>query len=81
MAKQRGKENARGTKKGTTKGNSSPKQSRNDRDDMLLIRSAEALGRVIGSLQRQLRDARRSLTRSSPDARGRGRTSHSRKKK
>ena len=44
-------------------------------DDSLLIRSAESLGRMIGSLQRQL-DAARRLTLTSPDTvRGNGHVS------
>jgi hypothetical protein len=44
-------------------------------DDSLLIRSAESLGRMIGSLQRQL-DAARRLTLPSADAvRGNGHVS------
>jgi hypothetical protein len=38
-------------------------------DDSLLIRSAESLGRVIGSLQRQVRDSSKSLASVANDTR------------
>ena len=44
-----------------------PARRRNAMDDSLLIRSAESLGRVIGSLQRQL-DAARQLASLQPGA-------------
>ena len=40
------------------------KPSDRSRDDSLLLRSAESLGRVIGALQRQLDGATRRLARS-----------------
>jgi hypothetical protein len=49
-----------------------PARRQQANDDSLLIRSAESLGRMIGSLQRQL-DAARRLTGSAPvNARGNG---------
>ena len=39
-----------------------------DRDDSLLVRSAESLGRVIGSLQRQLQDTSKRASSLADDA-------------
>ena len=49
-----------------------PARRRNTVDESLLIRSAESLGRVIGSLQRQLDAARRLVGPVSVDQRGNG---------
>ena len=49
-----------------------PTRRRNAADESLLIRSAESLGRVIGSLQRQLDAARRLVGPVSVDQRGNG---------
>ena len=49
-----------------------PAQHRNAVDDSLLIRSAESLGRVIGTLQRQLDAARRLVGPATVDRRHNG---------
>ena len=49
-----------------------PARRRNALDESLLIRSAESLGRVIGSLQRQLDAARRLVGPVSVDQRTNG---------
>jgi hypothetical protein len=49
-----------------------PARRRNTVDESLLIRSAESLGRVIGSLQRQLDAARRLVGPVSVDQRSNG---------
>ena len=49
-----------------------PARRRNAVDESLLIRSAESLGRVIGSLQRQLDAARRLVGPVSVDQRSNG---------
>ena len=49
-----------------------PARRKNAIDTSLLIRSAESLGRVIGSLQRQLDAARQWNTRAGTEARGNG---------
>jgi hypothetical protein len=43
------------------------KQDRSRDDESLLIRSAESLGRMIGSLQRQLDDAQNRLSKTADD--------------
>jgi hypothetical protein len=43
-------------------------ESAGDVDDSLLIRSAESLGRVIGSLQRQMRKTSKNLSSVANDA-------------
>ena len=49
-----------------------PARSNPATDDSLLIRSAESLGRMIGSLQRQLDAARRLTLPSADTVRGNG---------
>ena len=49
-----------------------PARRKNAIDTSLLIRSAESLGRVIGSLQRQLDAARQWNTRAGTESRGNG---------
>jgi hypothetical protein len=39
-----------------------------DRDDSLLLQSAESLGRVIGELQRQIDNATKRLSKTTRDA-------------
>ena len=39
-----------------------------DRDDSLLLQSAESLGRVIGELQRQIDNAAKRLSKTARDA-------------
>jgi hypothetical protein len=46
-------------------------KSRSREDESLLLRSAESLGRMIGSLQRQLDLATRRLAGSKPNGAGR----------
>ena len=48
------------------------------RDESLLLRSAESLGRMIGSLQRQLDVATGRLTAGKPNGRGRKRVAAAR---
>ena len=48
-----------------------PARDRSRDDESLLLRSAESLGRMIGSLQRQLEVATGRLTASKPDGTGR----------
>ncbi len=55
-------------------------KSRSREDESLLLRSAESLGRMIGSLQRQLEVATRRLAGSKPNGPGRKNVSGSRKK-
>ena len=52
-----------------------PARGHHAMDDSLLIRSAESLGRMIGSLQRQLDAARRLTLPSSDTVRGNGHVS------
>jgi len=47
-----------------------PSRERSRDDESLLLRSAESLGRMIGSLQRQLDIATGRLSGSKPDGRG-----------
>ena len=49
-----------------------PARGKKKMDDSLLIRSAESLGRVIGSLQRQLDAARQLTVRANGGAKTRG---------
>jgi hypothetical protein len=49
-----------------------PARRRNPEDESLLIRSAESLGRVIGSLQRQLDAARRFVDPAADERRTNG---------
>ena len=44
-----------------------PRKAESGDDDSLLIRSAESLGRVIGSLQRQVQGATRRMSRVADD--------------
>ena len=55
-------------------------KSRSREDESLLLRSAESLGRMIGSLQRQLEVATRRLAGSKPNGPGRKNVRGSRKK-
>ncbi len=55
-------------------------KSRSREDESLLLRSAESLGRMIGSLQRQLDVATRRLAGSKPNGPGRKNVGGSRKK-
>src|SRR4051812_2457865 len=48
-----------------------PARDRSREDESLLLRSAESLGRMIGSLQRQLEIATGRLTDSKPNGIGR----------
>ena len=48
-----------------------PARDRSREDESLLLRSAESLGRMIGSLQRQLEIATGRLTESKPNGIGR----------
>ena len=48
-----------------------PARDRSREDESLLLRSAESLGRMIGSLQRQLDVATRRLAGSKPNGAGR----------
>jgi hypothetical protein len=48
-----------------------PARDRSREDESLLLRSAESLGRMIGSLQRQLDVATGRLTGSKPNGAGR----------
>ena len=48
-----------------------PARDRSRDDESLLLRSAESLGRMIGSLQRQLDIATRHLAGTNPDGTGR----------
>ena len=50
-------------------------KSRSREDESLLLRSAESLGRMIGSLQRQLDVATRRLAGSKPNGAGRKKNS------
>ena len=50
-------------------------KSRSREDESLLLRSAESLGRMIGSLQRQLDVATRRLAGSRPNGAGRKKNS------
>ena len=50
-------------------------KSRSREDESLLLRSAESLGRMIGSLQRQLDVATRRLAVSKPNGAGRKKNS------
>jgi hypothetical protein len=52
-----------------------PTRGHHEMDDSLLIRSAESIGRVIGSLQRQLDAARRLTLPSTDTVRGNGHVS------
>src|SRR4051794_19781291 len=48
-----------------------PARERSREDESLLLRSAESLGRIIGSLQRQLEVATGRLTDAKPNGTGR----------
>ena len=48
-----------------------PARDRSREDESLLLRSAESLGRMIGSLQRQLEIATGRLTEAKPNGTGR----------
>jgi predicted component of type VI protein secretion system len=50
-------------------------KSRSREDESLLLRSAESLGRMIGSLQRQLEAATGGLAGSKPNGAGRKKNS------
>ena len=54
-----------------------PSRDRSRDDESLLLRSAESLGRMIGSLQRQLDVATGRLVNAKPDSRGNSGTKRS----
>lgn len=58
-----------------------PSRDRSRDDESLLLRSAESLGRMIGSLQRQLDVATGRLSESKPDGRGNAHAKRSAKAK
>jgi hypothetical protein len=58
-----------------------PSRDRSRDDESLLLRSAESLGRMIGSLQRQLDLATGRLKESKPNGTGRAKTAAKRSMK